>query len=696
MSNSPFFSSHSSLARRSSAPFSPLHTPCQPQRLLQALLVAGLIGSGTSALAQQQAASTEPKAEEKTLETVVVTASGYEQAVEDAPASITVIPRSELEKRAYRDVTDALKDVPGVVLTGGGSNSDISIRGMSAQYTMLLVDGRPQNSRETRPNSDESGIEQGWLPPLDAIERIEVIRGPMSSLYGSDAMGGVVNIITRKVAKAWTGSVRAETTQQESSKSGDIYQTNFYLAGPIKQDLLGLQLYGQQSKRQEDRILNGFNDQKSLAGTAKLSLTPNKDHDIVFEAGRTLQDRVTNIGKSAARRPGVDEYARNHLTLSHTGRWGFGTSNTYVQHEEANNPSRDMYLKNTVFNSQITMPIGERNLSSIGVTYKNEKLRDEGNQLRVQNPINKLERYQWALFAENEWRMTDAFALTAGLRMNRDENYGTDWTPRLYGVWHATDKLSVKGGISTGFKAPDLRAAVADWGQITGGGGDPAVIRGNANLKPEKSTSQELGVIWDNHANLSSSFTLFNTDFKDKITEVRTCSDTAGRGQQIITGNCTIQGTAYKFISDRINVDKANMRGVEATTTWSINSDWRIAGNYTFTQSKQKSGKFSGQPLNKMPKHMLNATLDWQATAKLGAWSRVNFRSRTSEYLSRTSMADSTPSFAFVDLGLNYQHSKDVKFGFGVYNLLDKRVDYTGFRAAYDGRRYWLSMTAGF
>src|SRR5690606_30566568 len=141
-----------------------------------------------------------------------------------------------------------------------------------------LIDGRRQNSRETRPNSDGPGIEQGWLPPLEAIERIEVVRGPMSSLYGSDAMGGVVNIITRKVPKKWTGSVRLDTTQQEDSRSGDIYQTNFFLGGPIQNDVLGLQLYGQKSRRNEDSFVNGFNKQDTTSGTVKLSLTPNQNH----------------------------------------------------------------------------------------------------------------------------------------------------------------------------------------------------------------------------------------------------------------------------------------------------------------------------------------------------------------------------------------------------------------------------------
>lgn len=110
--------------------------------------------------------------------------------------------------------------------------------------------------------------------------------------------------------------------------------------------------------------------------------------------------------------------------------------------------------------------------------------------MKVDNPINTLKRYQWALFAENEWRVTDAIALTTGLRMNHDQNYGTDWTPRVYGVWHATPEWSVKGGISTGFKSPSLRAAVADWGQITGGGGDPASSEATPTSNPRKAPAR--------------------------------------------------------------------------------------------------------------------------------------------------------------------------------------------------------------
>lgn len=636
----------------------------------------------------------------KQLDNIVVTASGFEQAVEDAPASISVIPRVELEKKAYRDVTDALKDVPGVVITGGASSSDISIRGMSSAYTLILVDGKRQNSRETRPNSDGAGIEQGWLPPMQAIERIEVIRGPMSSLYGSEAMGGVINIITRKVHKEWTGSLRTEGTVQEDSKSGNIYQGNFYLAGPIKEDMLGLQLYGQESRRNEDEILNGFNKQNTSSGTVKLTLTPNENHDLTAEFSRTLQERTSTPGKSMAAETcargkctpnelSQSKYDRNVYSLTHNGRWGSALSNTYVQREEIDNPGRSMFLKNTEFNTQWSLPLGDHMLTS-GFQFLREELRDMGNQYKPD--VNNLSRDQWSVFAEDEWSMTDNFALTGGLRMTHDENYGDHWTPRLYGVWHATEQLSIKGGVSSGFKAPALRSAVADWGQITGGGGVPAVIVGNPNLKPEKSLSQELGLIWDNRNGLVNSLTVFNTDFKDKISETRRCTDPDG----LPTCHVFPGDQGYKFISDRVNVDKAVMRGVEASTTWSITDDVRLAANYTYTYSKQKSGEFSGSPLNKMPKHMFNATLDWDVNEQWGLWSRLNYRSRTSDYLSRTTMGEGTPSFTFVDAGLSYKLNKNTSLGFGIYNILDKRVTDETFDAVYDGRRYWAQLTVGF
>lgn len=370
-------------------------------------------------------------------DTVVVTATGFEQKIQNAPASISVITKQQLEDKAYRDVTDALKDVPGVVVTGGGSKSDISIRGMASQYTLFLVNGKRISTRGTRPNSDNAGIEQGWLPPLESIERIEVIRGPMSSLYGSDAMGGVINVITKKVSntKGWTGSLHGDATFQENSDSGDLFQTNAYASGPLIDGLLGAKVTGLLSRRAEDKIENGYNEQRLRNGALTLNFTPDEKNDFDLDIARELQDRNSTPGESMAAescRNGVckpnskseSRYEHTTYSLTHSGYYEDFNSTSYIQQEETNNPGREMKSYNTIFNNQNQIFLGAHTLT-VGGQYRYEKLRDNGNQLEAADGLSKLTRWSWALFAEDEWAMTDSFALTGGIRMDKDETTAT-------------------------------------------------------------------------------------------------------------------------------------------------------------------------------------------------------------------------------------------------------------------------------
>ncbi|HCZ8431370.1 TPA: ligand-gated channel protein [Proteus mirabilis] len=635
---------------------------------------------------------------------LVTTASGFKQTVEDAPASVSVVTREQLETKSYRDVTDALKDVPGVLVTGGGSSSDISIRGMDPKYTMILVDGKRVASRETRPNSDNSGIEQGWLPPLPAIERIEVVRGPMSSLYGSDAMGGVINIITRKAQKEWNFSLRGDTTLTERKNEGNTGQGSFYAAGPLIDNVLGLKLQGQYSHRGEDRRVDGYNRQITASGGGTLSWTPDEKNTVEFEFKKDNQHRDSRVGYSKSaelvkgKKPqsSFTDYELTHYALTHDGIYDFGTMNTYVQRDESRNPSRKMDYDDTTVRNQTVFMFGDHMLS-VGGQYRYEELKDEGNKLKGNN---KLDRYSWALFAEDEWTLTNDFALTAGLRMDKDENFGTHWTPRVYGVWHLADEWTLKGGVSTGYRSPDLRQATATWGQATGGGRYDAVIYGNPDLKPEKSVTEEIGIIWDNRDNLTASLTIYNTDFKDKITEVRRCDSRSDKAPGM--SDCTLadgvgnSGDPYDFVSDRTNVDKANMRGVEVTANWIISPEWNLAANYTFTDTEQKSGDFKGKPLNKQPRHMANATLNWETTPEMETWARINFRGKTSEYLSRTSMSKSTPSYAFVDVGTSYSLTKQLNLIGGVYNVFDRRIERDNYGSTLEGRRYNIGLNYNF
>ena len=655
---------------------------------LAAALCAAGFGLGPSAVWAQAADAT------TTMDTVVVTASGFEQRIQDAPASISVITREDLDKKFYRDLNDALVEVPGVIVTGGGDRQDISLRGMGPKYTLILIDGKRQSSRETRTNSDSTGVEGGWTPPLSAIERIEVVRGPMSSLYGSDAMGGVINIITRKVPDEWHGEIRMDTTIQESSKSGDIYQGNFYLAGPIKNDLLGLQIYGQATQRDEDDIYNGYRKRNAESVTAKLALTPNRDHDIVLEATTMRQKFQDTLGKTveplppgtACPRTGCPassetDYRSSKWALSHTGRWGWGVSDSYVQQEEFDNRSRQMKIKNLDLQTSWSLPLGSHMLT-LGGSYLSQRLHDQnGNQLP--NGPSKVDRYQWALFAEDEWRLTESFAVTTGLRMDEDENFGSHFSPRLYGVWHMAERWTLKGGVSTGFRAPDLRQTVAGWGQTSRGGN----MYGNPDLTPEKSVTQEIGLLYDDGEGMSAGVTLFNNDFKDKITRVA-CP----------LSQCT--DGPNQFGSDPttyMNVDKAVSRGVEASLKLPLAADWSMTSSYTFTKSEQKSGQYKGEPLNQLPKHLFTTTVNWQPSDALQAWARVNFRGRESQPTTGPSSdALVAPSYTFVDLGGSYAVNKTVSVYAGIYNLFDKQVAYDDFGYVEDGRRYWLGVGVKF
>lgn len=429
------------------------------------------------------------------------------------------------------------------------------------------------------------------------------------------------------------------------------------------------------------------------------NFTPDDKNDFDLDIARELQDRNSTPGMSSAAETcrgnvctpnskSESRYEHTTYSLTHSGYYSDFNTVSYVQQEETNNPGRQMKSYNTLFNNQNQIFLGHHTLT-VGGQYRYEKLRDNGNQLEAADGLNKLTRWSWALFAEDEWAILDSLSLTGGLRMDKDENYGTNWTPRGYGVWHLTDQWTIKGGVSAGYRAPDLRQSSASWGQVTGGGRLNGIIVGNPDLKPEKSLSEELGLLWDNNDNLNAGITLFNTDFKDKITEVRRCNSSADP-------SCTIGSVSYDFVSDRVNVDKANMRGVESTFGWNITRDLNLTANYTFTESEQKSGQFSGKPLNKMPKHMVNTTLDWQATEDVGMWSRLNFRGKTSEYLSRTSMSQGTPSYTQVDIGLRYNATKNLLATAGIYNLLDKQIDYETYDTILDGRRYTVGLTYSF
>lgn len=617
-----------------------------------------------------------------TLEDVVVTASGFEQRVEDAPASITVIDGEDLRRKSYRDLGDAVRDVEGVTVNGGANESDISMRGMPGDYTLILVDGKRQSARESRVNGN-AGYEQSFVPPAAAIERIEVVRGPMSSLYGADAIGGVINVITRKVSPEWGGSIGYDYSARQHSAEGDAGQTTFYLSGPLKEDLLGLQVWGRYLDRQADADLeqtNGHSKADHRDLTMRLAFTPTIDHDILLEAGVTRLKNGDGVSANWATRE--QENNRDHWSLSHQGRWGWATSDIALYQETTSREGKatpdqtDIYgrkpeIRNRVLDAKLVVPT-TYNVSTVGLQWQENQVTD-WNQGLGDKVDYEFSVQQKALFAENEWSVTDTFALTGGLRMDNHEEYGNHFSPRLYGVWRATDQWTLKGGVARGFKTPELRAVVEGYAYLRR---NRFVMLGNPDLKPETSTNYEVSALWSNRDDLSAGVTLFYNDFQDKLSTVTT--DRRWNGY---------------IVMDRVNVDKAVIRGVELTGQWDIRSDLLLKGNYTYTDSEQKTGANAGAPLALTPKQKANLRGEWRVNDRAQAWAALSYYG---EETGNTITAESAPGYTTADIGGSYDLTHALTVNASLNNITDKRLDDETYGTVNYGRTLWMGATYNF
>src|SRR5690554_7909293 len=154
-------------------------------RLVAALAVLSPAVLAPAALAQGEASKPE-------LQKVVVSAAGFEQKITDAPASVSVVTSEELKSKPYSGLADALRDVEGIDVGAGtdkNGNVSITMRGLPADYTLVMIDGKRQSDIGDIGPNNFGNSQFMYMPPLSAIERIEVVRGPMSTLYGADEIG---------------------------------------------------------------------------------------------------------------------------------------------------------------------------------------------------------------------------------------------------------------------------------------------------------------------------------------------------------------------------------------------------------------------------------------------------------------------------------------------------------------------------
>ncbi|MCE9964465.1 TonB-dependent receptor domain-containing protein [Lelliottia amnigena] len=644
----------------------------------------------TASPAAVYAAETAPLNEDQ----IVVTATGFSQERREAPATISVVNEKELNTRSNQNVTEALREMPGV-LVGNGHGSlatgDVQMRGMDSTYTSYMVNGIKQATRESRPYGHHIGTEAAFMPPIAAIERIEVIRGPMSSLYGSDSIGGVVNVITKKAynLETWTGVLENNYFLQEKSEYGNTNQTNAFLMGPIIPGKLGVSVAADYLDRRDDDSQSDERFVKHEAGNLDATIAMSPTDTQLWDLNVTKG----NQEKSHNNKQWYWGFDRDAASLSQHAWYGDDLLEVknYISYEKAKTEyrvpgmsSQFIEQRNFEANSANTFSLGDHKLT-LGANWTRNELDDtfgiEDKEAPGVTPVSKITRNGWALFAEDAWMMVPDFTLTTSARLDHDSYFGYHVTPKLYGNWTIDENWALKGGVSAGYKKPDLRQNNEGFTSVYGRYPYSEISIGNDDLKPEQSVNTEMGVYWQQDA-LALDATLFYTKFKDKISDKTICTQTA-------TQKCQYNGYVAESVFQYFNVSDAEIYGIELNGDWQVTASLRANANYTYTHSEQKSGDYKGYALSDFPTSMANVSLTWNVLNDLELWTKSSWRSNSPDI----GKSSSTEAYALVDLGARYHLNKNITLMTGINNLFDANPIYTttyNQSALLEGRRYNL------
>ncbi|MNK62129.1 Colicin I receptor precursor [compost metagenome] len=676
----------------------PAATPARPRHCTTLILPCLLSLAVSSAWAEGNVAAV------PTMNTVVVTASGTAIDIKDAPASISVITREEIERQPVYDLNTLLRRIPGV--TGGtgpeGEASKIKLRGLPDKYTLILVDGkRVGSSADTAYRPDLGRQDLNWISP-DMIERIEVVRGPMSSLYGSDAMGGVINIITRKVPGKWNGSATANYTQPQDSDRGTAHQLGVNLAGPLS-DTVGMRLGVNQTRQNPDEKFfdkaGDMGGERNQTVSGQLSWALGKKQNLSLDASYGRQEASTSSARDADGEPLVDSWGANKLirksvSLGYEGRWDFGKTTVNLYHNDFDNQDVGTVAKSkdSTLDASLEKRLGWGGIEQMlvmGGQWKHQELTNTNTIGTVPtdylgNTVSgaTLSGTTSALFAEDQLFLRDNLTATAGLRLDHHSKFGNHYSPRLYLVYHPAPAWTIKGGVSQGFRAPSLKenspaaatnsggrgcGSLKPLGYITGS----CYMAGNADLKPETSTAGEIGVAWEQNG-WDVGLTYFHTDFKNKI-------DYAPLGfyQQ-------------RWWTKMTNIQKARTSGVEATATIPLTKNLNWRNNVTYMA--EAKNLTTGANLLSTPKLSWYSALGWQVNDQLFGEVSAQY---TGKELDAGKLADK--AYTIVDTVVSYKVTPQWTVRGGVQNLFKKGPMADGLVDYYvPGRRMFVGLTSRF
>ena len=660
---------------------------------LQAFVVLAsflLILSGPAA-AQQEAPDLTNKSLEDLMKIEVYSASKYMQDASDAPSSVTVITADEIQKYGYRSLADILESVRGFYITYDRDYSFVGVRGFgrlgdSNNRILVLIDGHQINDNVF----GEPYLGTEFLVDVDLIERVEIIRGPSSSLYGADAFFAVINVITRKAPQLKGMEVSFApasfgTYDGRASYGGQYRGLDVMLSGTFY------------NSRGATLFFPEFDSPATNYG-----VTRNTDYESFQHILATISFRgFTLQGLFSARDKGVptayygalfndprtqnfDYHQYFDLSYQHSfgDEWNFTARTSYDQARlqapvaystglPDGSTTVDTYsFRGNWWNSEakLNRTLFKKHKITLGTQVMDNLRQDQGDYTAIGNTFvaDPASSVIWAFYAQDEFAIIHNLSLSAGLRYDHYSDFGGTTNPRLGLIYHPHHTTALKLLYGTAFRAPEPFEMTPDYGPF---------YDNNLQLKPETIRSVE-GVVEET---LGQHFTLEGSVFRNWINNLITIETNPADGQSIYENSGEVDATGVE-----VELDGRFAGGLQGRASYSYTDTEQPVTHQTLPNSPTQLGKLN---LSVPIVHQwLFASLDAQYTSPV-----------------QTLAANTVSGFSVFNVTLlGHTLGKHLDVSASVYNILNKKYFDPGRpedpedAIQQDGRNFRIKLTGRF
>ncbi|HEY0970354.1 MAG TPA: TonB-dependent receptor, partial [Gemmatimonadales bacterium] len=578
------------------------------------------------------------------LDRVVVTAARREQRLADAIVTTEVVGRREIERSGATDLAAVLTEQTGIQLHGGHpSGSGVMLQGIGAERVLVLLDGQPLVGRISG-NFDLSRI------PTGMVERVEVVKGPQSTLYGSEAMGGVINIVTRMAPDVgWEGTVTA--------LGGTDGRRDLLLGGSAAVGAWGAVADG--GMRTIERAPGRAGTTGALAdrydGSLKLRWAPDGDRTWVEASGFVVDERqrwqsgtlfdFADNRQLGARLGASRLFGEQRLTstlhlsqfdhLARSSRTPIPVAGTGDEQVQRLAEAELLY----------TGSVGGLAVDA-GVEARQEYISSSDGRIPGEDGGTSRTLLSAEPFAQVELGGGD-WSVVPGARLTWNEQWGSHLTPRLAARWRPVDGLTLRASVGRGFRAPDFKELYLQFSNDNAG----YVVYGNPDLRPEHSDNVTLGAEWS-AGRLYTRAQLFHNRLRDFIETRPLPSD----------------GSILLF--EYANVEQGLTRGAELEGGVAVGS-LRAEAAYSYLDAEDRA---TGLPLLGRPTHSARATLGGMLPFELRASVTALYTGATPMERDDTgAVVGERDAFFRTDVRLARRLPRGLEIVAGADNLFDQR-----------------------